>query len=294
MNPQLINWLMMASLVTMWGTSFMFVALALEGGFTPVAITTLRVIIGAAVLVIAVYSKGLRLPFDYKSLARFMLFGFFGAAAPFFFIAWGQQRVPSGTAGVLIAVMPLLTVVLAHYTVPMERLNRYKVLGLLIAFAGVFLLMSPAMDQPAELISKLSILAGASCYAINTVLVRLLPEQHPLVGSAGMLIGAAIILSPLSIYSGMQLPAELDVLPVFALLWIAILPTGIASLLYFAIISRAGPSFVANSNFFVPVVAFSSGIVLLGEPVTRNGLLALVIILAGIALSRFGIRFDKH
>lgn len=294
MNPQLINWLLMASLVMMWGTSFMFIALALEGGFTPVTITTSRLVLGAAVLVIAIYAKGLRLPFDVKSLARFMLLGFFGAAAPFFLIAWGQQRVPSGTAGVLIAVMPLVTVVLAHYTVPMERLNRYKMLGLLIAFAGVYLLLSPAIDQPAALISKLSILAGASCYAINTVLVRLFPTQHPLVGSAGMLIGGAIILSPLSINSGLQLPAEYEGLAVFAMVWMAVIPTGVASLIYFVTISRAGPSFVANSNFFVPVVAFTAGIVLLGEPVTSSGLLALLIILSGIALSRFGARFEKN
>ncbi|MEH6579277.1 MAG: DMT family transporter [Amphritea sp.] len=279
----------MLCLVSMWGTSFMFISLAIEGGFTPTAITSLRILLGAAILTCVVYFKGLRLPVDLRSWGAFMLLGLFGNAAPFFLISWGQQSVPSGTTGVLMAVMPLVTMVLAHYTVPNERLNRYKILGCIAAFTGVYLLLSPSMNGTTALLGQFAVLAAACCYAINTILIRLLPTFNPLVGSAGMLISAIVLTSPLYMHFGLQLPQQTDWLSIFSVIWMGVVPTGMASIIYFLVVERAGPSFLSNINFIIPVVAFLSGTLILAEPVTAQNIIALVIILTGIATTRFRV-----
>jgi len=283
----LINWILLLLLVAMWGTSFLFTSLALET-FEPIFITHIRLVMGAMVLTLFAYLKGLRLPSNLKSWGIFLLLGFFGNALPFFLIAWGQQAVPSGKAGVLMAVMPMVTLILAHFWVTGERLNRYKISGVIIGFMGVVLLLNPALQAASSLLRELAILLAASCYALNAILVRKLSSFHPVIGGAGMLIGASLLMLPLFLSQTFQFtsPAPLQW---FSLIWLGVISTGVASLVYFFIILRAGPSFLANINFLVPVVAFFTGAIILNEAVTLSSLLALVVILSGIVLTRYRV-----
>lgn len=284
MSPALINWLLLLSLVLIWGTSFMFTALSLDS-FSPLFTTHLRLVLGALTLLACVYFKGLRFPVAWKDTGIFLLLGLVGNALPFFLISWGQQEVPSGTAGVLMAVMPMMTLILAHIWVDNERLNRFKLLGVITGFSGVYLLLRPDSSAVNELLHPLAILLAACCYAANTILVRRLSSHHPLVGGAGMLLGASILTLPFFLFfeSLPQAPAPSSVI---ALIWLGLIPTGLASMVYFTIIHRAGPSFLSNLNFLVPVVAFFTGALLLNEPLTLSSLIALGIILSGIFLTR--------
>ena len=93
---------------------------------------------------------------------------------PFFVITWGQQYVDSSLAGILMAMMPLTTVVLAHFFVRGERITRNKIIGFLLGFAGVIILMQPDLLLTSglnllQLVAMLSILSGAISYAVNSV-----------------------------------------------------------------------------------------------------------------------------
>ena len=72
-----------------------------------------------------------------------------------------------------------------------------------------------------------------------------------------------------------------------AVIWLGIGPTGIATIILFAVIERAGPTFLSTINYLIPVVAFFCGAWLLAEPVSWIHYAALVTILSGIALTRF-------
>ncbi len=63
--------------------------------------------------------------------------------------------------------------------------------------------------------------------------------------------------------------------------------SAIATLMLFAVIDRAGPTFLSTINYMIPVVAFFTGAYVLSEPVEWSSIVALVIILSGIALTRF-------
>ena len=72
----------------------------------------------------------------------------------------------------------------------------------------------------------------------------------------------------------------------FSVIWLGIGPTGIATIILFAVIDRAGPTFLSTINYLIPVVAFASGAWLLAEPVSWLHFVALAAILSGIAITR--------
>jgi len=136
-------WLLLASLSLVWGGSFLFVELALRD-YQPLTIVALRVAIGALVLHCVLRFKKLHFPLDLKSITQFAVMGILNNAIPFSLIVWGQQSIDAGRASVLNATVPLFTVLLAHWLLADEKLNRSKVIGVLIGFAGVIVLTGPA------------------------------------------------------------------------------------------------------------------------------------------------------
>jgi drug/metabolite transporter (DMT)-like permease len=92
-----------------------------------------------------------------------------------------------------------------------------------------------------------------------------------------------------TVFAGLYAPNGLAAATPIAYLCVVglgIVPTAIATLLVYAIVRSAGVSFVAYSNYLVPVYALGLGAIVLGEPLTANVGLGLLLILAGIAASR--------
>ena len=292
MSARQINWLMFYFLVLMWGTSFLVTAVAVDQ-FSPIQISTLRISLGALVLLVAARIKGKKLPRDFRSWLYLALFGVMGNALPFFLISWGQQSVSSGTTGVLMAFMPLITMILAHYFIENETLNRYKILGCCLSFCGVALLLGPQIEGSHSIIAQLAIFCAASSYATNTILIRKLPKFDPIVGGAGMLLAASLISIPVAVFQGFDNLSSPSTGAIYAIIWLGVVPTGIASILYFSLVERAGPSFISNVNYLIPVLAFFSGIVVLNEEVTSLSLVSVAVIICGIAITRKPVKIKS-
>lgn len=274
-------------LVMLWGTSFMFTSISVET-VDPLSVVFSRVLIAAFILTAVVYVRGQKLPFKGRDWLAFVAMSIAGNALPFFLISWGQQWVDSGIAGMIMAVMPLITMVLAHYLVEGETLNRYKIVGFLFGISGVTLLLGPVFSGGSQaLFGGLAIFLAANCYAINTILVRRLPRFSPMVGAAGVMIAASFILLPIW---GLQSTLNVDQLSlrsVLSVIWLGIGPTAVATMILFAVIGRAGPTFLSTINYMIPVVAFFAGATILDEAVEITSIFALGIILSGIALTRY-------
>ncbi len=281
------NWLLLMSLVLLWGTSFMFISISVEM-VDPLSVVFARVLIGAILLASVVYVKGLRLPFTWNVWLAFFLMGLMGNALPFFLITWGQLSVDSGIAGMIMAIMPLITMVLAHYFVEGETLNRYKMIGFMLGLGGITLLLGPVFKGGSQaILGGIAIFIAAASYAVNTILVRRLPKFNPIVGAAGVLIAASLIMLPVWMLKASPITDQISAKSMIAVVWLGIGPTAIATLVLFAVIERAGPTFLATINYMIPVVAFFSGAFILSEPLELSSLFALGIILSGIAFTRY-------
>jgi len=272
-------------LVALWGSSFLFTALAVDT-VDPVSVVFYRLALGAVVLSLVVYARGETFPRNLRIWGGFLLMAIAGNSLPFFLISWGQQTIDSGVAGMIMAIMPLMTMVFAHYFVEGETLNRYKIIGFSLGITGVTLLLGPVFNGGGQaLLSGLAIFTAATCYAVNAILIKRLPRFSPMVGACGVLIMASLVLLPFWL---LLAPANDSISDdsMLAVIWLGIGPTGIATIVLFSVIDRAGPTFLSTINYLVPVVAFFCGAWLLHEPVSWHHFVALGTILSGIAITR--------
>ena len=194
-----------------------------------------------------------------------------------------------------MAIMPLITMVLAHYFIDGENLSRFKIIGFILGISGVGLLLGPVFQGSAlEIWSGIAIFIAACSYAVNTILVRRLPRFDPVVAGAGLLIAASLaMLLPWWVITP-SVADHASHTSLLALFWLGVGPTGIATIILFVVIDRAGPTFLSTINYLIPVVAFFAGVVFLNEALSWISLAALGIILAGIALTRFRARHNAR
>ncbi|MCP4187005.1 MAG: DMT family transporter [Gammaproteobacteria bacterium] len=285
----MFNWFLLMCLVSVWGTSFVFISISVES-IDPLTVVFARVLIAAIILTSIVYIKGRRLPFNRKAWLAFFVMGTMGNVFPFFLVTWGQLSVNSGVAGMIMAIMPLMTMLLAHYFVEGENLNRYKITGFMFGITGIIILLGPVFEGGGQaVLGGIAIFIAATSYAVNTILVRRLPNFSPIIGAAGVMIAASIIMLPIWLFQTTSNYAQITLSSINAMLWLGIGPTAIATMILFAVIERAGPTFLSTINYMIPVVAFFSGALILSEPIELNSLFALAVILSGIALTRFRV-----
>ena len=287
-RTNLINWALLIGLVALWGTSFLVISISVDT-IDPISIVFYRLVLGALVLALVVFARGQQFPRSASVWGGFLLMAIAGNALPFFLITWGQQTIDSGVAGMIMAIMPLMTMVFAHYLVKGETLNRYKIIGFTMGITGVTLLLGPVFEGGARaLLSGLAIFTAATCYAVNAILIKRLPRFSPMVGACGVLIMASLVILPIWL---VMAPDNNNISEdsMLAVIWLGIGPTGIATIILFSVIDRAGPTFLSTINYLVPVVAFLCGAWLLAEPVSWHHFVALATILSGIAITRIRI-----
>ena len=289
-NAKLADWLGLVALVIMFGSAFMFIKLAVQD-FSPSMVAAGRIQVAAVMLVVVVLIRRESFGFLRETWPLLVALAIFGDCLPFYLISWGQQSVDSSIAGILMAVMPLTTIVLAHFFIPGERLTVLRVIGFLLGFAGILILLGPAALARLEsginmVIPMLSILAGAVCYAINTILAKRLPKESYLAISTAVLVIASLIMLPALLSTNGEWGIRFSSIGFLSLLVLGIFPTALATILYFAVIARTGPSFMSQINYLIPVWAVLMGVVFLNESVGKNAILALAIILLGIAIAQ--------
>ncbi|QIG46858.1 DMT family transporter [Nordella sp. HKS 07] len=284
------DWMALAALVVTWGSSFAMTKIAVAS-VDPAWVMALRLSVAGIFLGVVVMLTKRQWPRDGKLWLWFAGLGFIGHAVPFFLVSWGTQFVSSGLSGVLMGAIPLFVIVLAHIFLPDEKLTHMKAAGFVTGFIGLMIVLGPEKllrfeGQGMALIGELAILLSCLCYAAHSLLARRIPFQGPVEQAAAVcLTGGAMGV----IFAALYAPDGLDratPLAYLCLLGLGIVPTALATLLVYAIVRRAGVSFVAYSNYLVPVYALGLGAVLLGETLTANVGFGLVLILAGIAASR--------
>lgn len=284
------DWALLMALVLMWGSSFMFNKLGIAT-VPPATLVAGRLLVSAVVLLVIVYARGSRLPPPGKAWWSFLALAIIGNALPFYLISWGQKVVDSALAGILMAAMPLATIVLAHFLVATEKLARNRVAGFVLGFAGIVVLMGPAAlrgmgGSLLQVVSELAILCAALCYALNSVLARLLVKDQFLVVSAAVLLLASLGMVPYALVLDRPWTLAPSGASVASIVWLGIGPTAIATICYFRLISSAGPTFMSLVNYLAPCVALFAGAWLMHEEPGPNAYAGLVLILFGIAISQ--------
>ncbi len=293
------DWLLLASLVVMWGSAFALIrVVTLE--ITPLTAVAARLIIACGILYPYMRIQGQTFPritlkgdSDTAKLWRAMIMiALLGNAIPFVLIMWAQTKVDSGLASIIIASAPLTTLLLAHRYVPAERMTTVKAIGFVTGFIGVCVLLGPqtlgGINMDESFWHMIALMIAAICYGASIVSARLAPPTDPNVTGTLITVIAAVALTPLAIL--FEQPWEMALPSPTALLCLVLLgvfSTGIGNIVFFVITGRAGATFVAMANYILPLWAVMLGVALFDEMITPTVFIGMTLILGGVALSEW-------
>lgn len=277
-----------------WGSAFMFIAIALQG-FPPLAVAALRVIIGATVLTSFGLLMREKWPRGTRTWFWITVVGLLNTALPFSLIALGQQGVDASRAAILMATVPFVTLMLSHAFSHDDKISGAKVFGLTLGISGVILVVGiDAITVGGQsIVGQLSIMGAACCYAISNVLTRKLSYLPPILGTASFLVTGCVYMLPgLLIF---WLPEDLptDWQPYGALLALGVGPTAIAYVLRFQLIRDVGSTFLSQVGYLVPVFGVLWAWAVLSEVPGWTSFAAMVLILAGIRVTQWKSKSKK-
>ena len=276
-------------LALIWGASFMLIKIA-DRELAPATLILGR--LGSATLLlaaIALVQLGSRATLaELRGAWRWLVVvGLVNTAIPFWLLSWGETRIDSGLASIIQGAVPIFNALLAFAFFREARVTGVRLLGLAIGFVGVALLVGA---QPhGKLLAALAVVAMALCYAIGTLLAgRHLRGTPPLV----------VALASTAVSTLAALPAGIVQAPsgtwhgetIVAILVLGFVGTGIAYLLFFALIQRAGANYATLVTYLVPPIALAYGAIFLDESFGAAAFVALALVLVGVALATGSIR----
>ena len=289
MNLFKTNWFLLILLSAIWGGAFTLNKIALDL-YTPEVIVAGRLIVGSAFLIVLIYFIYKRFSFNLSQLNYYLFMSLVGIVIPFIAIINGQRNIDSAMAGILMATMPITTILLSHFFLVDEKINQQKLIGFLISFFGVFILIYREdlfvnNSLSTTLISQLQVMLGSTLYSIAAIYGKKYKMTDPVSASTGTILFATFFMLIYLIFideSNVSIPI---LLVNYNILLLGILCTAIATIIYFQILQTAGASFLSIMNFLIPLWAILFGILILNDAFSWNYIFGLIIILAGIKLA---------
>lgn len=278
---------LIAALALLWGSGFFWIKLSLDG-FTPVQLTFARLALGALVLVPIVLIRRLPRPAGAAMWGHLAVSALIANALPYTLWAVAEQTVSSGIAGVINATTPLWAVALAALARTDSRLSLRTVAGLMLGFLGVIVVYEPWNNTAGGTIGIIACIGAAASYGLAYVYQgRFLTNRGlpALTLTAAQLTAAAMIMVVALPFSG-GLHITPTALPIFAILILGVIGTGLALIINFALIATEGPTAASVVTYLLPAVALALGIAVLGEPARWTLPIGAVFILAGVTLVR--------
>ena len=290
-RPGFREYLLLVLLALMWGSSFTFIKIGVHA-YSPLVVASGRLAFAALVLWCLALIRKSEMPTGRRAWISTFMVALVGNAIPFFLISFGEIKVDAGLAAILMSTVPLTTVVLAHFFTQDEKLSTGKVIGVILGTIGVIVLVGPETlsGLGGEFLFQLAILVAAIGYAISSLVARNLRDQPRIGSTAVILTFATLMLMPFTLIVDQPWTMNWDLEGALAIMYLGMFPTGIAMFLILQIIAVAGASFLVFNNYLVPAVGVLISFLILGEVPQPNALIALAIILGGIAASqmRFG------
>lgn len=305
----LLGWIFLFSLSIIWGGSFFFIEVIVEE-IAPLTLVALRVSIAALTLWSWIIIFGERLPKLQKPLLiAFIGMGILNNVIPFYLLTFGQSLISGSLAAILNATTPFFTLIVGHIFTKDDRISGRKLIGIFLAFAGVFFMFSPesfsfsvvADDHSLRVLGMLSCLTAALSYGFSAVWGRRFRQMgvKPLHAATGQLTASSLIMIPLvlgiSQLQGVELQSlslpSLKVIIMMAAL--GIVCTALAYLIFFRLLALVGASNTSLVTMLVPISAMILGAIFIGERLNYQEFIGLglvvfgLIVIDGRVLSRF-------
>lgn len=269
-----------------WGSSFMWIKIGLDE-LGPLTLVAYRLLFGMLGLLIVVLISRPELPKDKKIWQALVVLGFTNTAFPFFLFSWGELYIDSGLASILNGSLPLFTTILAHFALDDDKITKNRAIALVIGFIGILILISRDLSNGinSNLLGQGAIILAVLFYAFSAVYARARTKGiSPIYQALIPLIVADIFiwLPTFAFESPINLPTT--GLTWAAVLWLGLIGSCVAYLLYFYLVHSIGPTRATMITYTFPVIGVILGVIFLNEVVTGPMLIGGGLVLVSIVL----------
>lgn len=287
---KLKEWLSFFALSLAWGSSFLFIKIGVQE-VGPATLVAYRLLFGAIGLGMVCLLFRPAFPTERRVWLAMALLGFTNTTLPFVLISWGEQHIDSGLAAVLNATVPIFAVVIAHVVLHDENITKWKIAGIVAGFVGVAVLMRRdlgAGQATQNLLGQGAVVLASLAYAGSTVYARKRLIGVPPMVQALVTVTVADILTWMLVMAGE--PLRLPQLPItwLSFLWLGLIGSCVAYLLYFYLIQSIGSTRTTMVTYVLPVVGVTLGVVFLDEALDAGLLLGLSLVIGSLWLVNKG------
>ena len=247
-----------------WGSSFLFMKVALEG-LSPGQVAWSRLVLGGLTLGLFVALRRDRLPRSLKIWGHMTVLAVSFCVVPFLLFSWAQQHVTSGLASIYNATTPIMTAVMAGLLFRVERLKALQIAGILVGILGVVVIIAPwqGLDLSQSLVAQFAILGATACYGFSLAYMRKFVSNTGMTALVFSFLNigiAAVIMLALTPVVALS-PVTLDPWIIGSVLLLGCLGTGVAYIWNQTTVRAWGPTRASTVTYITPIVGVLLGVV---------------------------------
>ncbi len=280
----ILELLLLVLLSFLWGASFTLIEVAVDT-IPPATIVFARLTIGAVMLVLLAFWLGTEFPKSGKLWLALLVQGFLQSALPFTLISWGQQYISSGLAGLLNTTPPMFVFLIGYFFQGHRDHVRSRAIGVLFGFAGALIILGPAAlaGDDRSVLGQIAVTGASLSYALAALWAARLSGISVILAAACSMTFAALLMAPVSILVDDPLRLTPTREAMLAVITLGIFSTAIAMVIYFRLVRTLGALIVATGSYLRAAFSVMLGVMLLGEAVTLELFVGILLIFAGIA-----------
>jgi drug/metabolite transporter (DMT)-like permease len=287
------EWLLFLLLGFLWGSSYIFIKIGVDAGLTPFILVSLRLLIGLALLAAVVAIAREPLPRTPRMYGHLVVLGAFSVAIPFTLITWAERSVDSTIAATITSAVPLFVILFAAFALRDEPITANKLIGVGIGLAGVAILVGfdPAALAGGSLAAEVALIGATASYAIGGVYARrMVHGLRPMIPALFQVLFAFVMVTVLAFVFERPLDAPITLETGFAVVWLGLLGSGLAYLVFFRLLRSWGATRTSLVAYLLPIVGIALGALVLQETIDARLLIGTALIIGGIGVvnSRFG------
>ena len=286
------NFGLLIILSAIWGSAFIAIKISLTT-LNPITLASLRLIIASVFLLIFFYSRGYKIEFTKHNFFMLLIVGIVGNFLPFFLISWAEQFIQSNIAGLLMAIGPIMTLILAHFFTKDDKFTYKKFFSVIIGFIGAFFIIDfqnffdLSQQSYITLIAKISVIGAALGYmSSNIVAYNTLKSMNTVAITTFATLFGAIASLPFMLFYESINPSSLDIYSILSIFYLGIFPTAIAFQFRYYITKKAGPVFLSYVAYLIPVFAVLWGYLILGEKINITSFIGILLVFFGVYIGQ--------
>ena len=273
-------WILITILGAVWGSAFMFIKIATPE-LGPIALVNIRLAVAGLIFIPFLLQQKYLKHFR-SNFKNILVLSVINTALPFSLFAYASLESSSNMLSILNGTTAIMAVVISTIWLKI-RLNFFQIMGVFIGLFGIVVLANPD-NVYISMKATIFCLSAAFCYALSANYIQKFAyKTNTIVLIGWSLVIASVLLLPITFFN---LPSQLPSNNViFSILWLGVISTGVAFLGYVRLIEKVGAVKTATVAYFIPVFGVIWGYVFLGEPITLQILIGMILILIGIVFT---------